>query len=744
MKKKIVALGVLGALLVSTAVYAQNYTGDGGRGKSLAVSEPRGIGLQPADQTLTTLVQGYFATTLGTYSAINVQNRMNTEAILKEAELQNESSAQDIGKILEVDYLLVGTITRTSTAFALTIEITHVQDNRAMARHSGTYTRPQIEDRTAVNRATLDLLGGMGVTLTALARAELQQAASPQTIQGQTALARGIVAQRNGTEVTALSYYYQASVFDPSLLEAANRGSVMTANIASGNIGNDTRNDIAWRRDWLARLTETEQYFDNLFKSSTPPYGLFYLTALERGSVDYTRETTSLSFKVNLHAFSAWFKLVPAAVLQAVRNGLDATGRKNDWGLANWPRQTVTNLNPFQERRNDFAIIFELVNDKNEVIGRQSLNLRGAWSFSFSSANEVSVNYQENNLQTVTFSAVDANKITDTLTIRVAGVNGANPETVTRNGSLQITALSEFPPSDFELSKEGVLTRYTGSGGNLVIPAAIWGEPVKTIGGNVFEGKGLTVVTIPDGITSIGDRAFAKCQQLRSVTIPDSVTSIGGSAFEGCESLTSVTLPDGVTSIGINAFWHCRSLTGVTIPGSLTSIGNAAFAGCALTSVTIPGSVTSIGDLAFMGCALTSVTIPGSVTSIGKSAFWSCRSLTSVTIPNSVTKIGSGAFSDCRSLTSVIIPAGVTTIGKRAFLDCRSLTSVTIPGGVTYIGYSTFRDCPSLTSVTFGTGSNIAGNDFDHDMSFDGNLAEAYSTGKAGTYIRRRNTWRKQ
>jgi hypothetical protein len=210
----------------------------------------------------------------------------------------------------------------------------------------------------------------------------------------------------------------------------------MTANISSGNIGNDTRNDIAWRRDWLARLTETEQYFDNLFKSSSPPYGLFYLTALERGSVDYTKETTSLSFKMNLHAFSTWFNLVPAAVLQSVREGLNATGRKNDWGLASWPRQTVSNLNPFADRRNDFAVVFELVNDKNEVIGRQSLSLRGDWGFSFSSSSEVSMNYQENNFQTVTFSAVNANKITDTLTIRVASVNGADPQTLTRNGSL--------------------------------------------------------------------------------------------------------------------------------------------------------------------------------------------------------------------------------------------------------------------------------------------------------------------
>ena len=35
-------------------------------------------------------------------------------------------------------------------------------------------------------------------------------------------------------------------------------------------------------------------------------------------------------------------------------------------------------------------------------------------------------------------------------------------------------------------------------------------------------------------VTSIGDEAFEKCSGLTSVTIPNSVTSIGGSAFSGC------------------------------------------------------------------------------------------------------------------------------------------------------------------------------------------------------------------
>ena len=73
---------------------------------------------------------------------------------------------------------------------------------------------------------------------------------------------------------------------------------------------------------------------------------------------------------------------------------------------------------------------------------------------------------------------------------------------------------------------------------DVVIPAAIEGKPVTAIGGMVFEGqKEIKSVTIPDGVISIGEGAFAYTG-LTSVTIGNSVTSIGSRAFKGCTGLT--------------------------------------------------------------------------------------------------------------------------------------------------------------------------------------------------------------
>ena len=257
-------------------------------------------------------------------------------------------------------------------------------------------------------------------------------------------------------------------------------------------------------------------------------------------------------------------------------------------------------------------------------------------------------------------------------------------------------------------------------------------------------------VVIEEGVTGIGEEAFASCVSMTSVSIPDTVTSVGkdafsrtkvsyttyddvkylgnetdkylvacglnsqdvvqfnihndckaiaGGAFENSSNLKGAYIPDGVISIGDDAFKNCHSLTSIVIPDGVTIIGSSAFENCdSLTSITIPDSVKSIGDYAFSGCySLTGITIPDGVTSIGSSAFQYCYSLTGITIPDSVTRIGDQAFYWCDSLTSITIPDSVTCIGNQAFENCDSLTSITIPDSVTSIGMQAFSGCNALT-----------------------------------------------
>ena len=124
-------------------------------------------------------------------------------------------------------------------------------------------------------------------------------------------------------------------------------------------------------------------------------------------------------------------------------------------------------------------------------------------------------------------------------------------------------------------------------------------------------------------VIEIRDNGFKKCTGLTSITIPNSVKTIGRSAFYECTSLTNITIPNSVKTIRSWAFYECTSLTNITIPNSVQNIEEGVFSHCtSLKNITIQGDVESIGKEAFGNCAnLTSIHIPASVTSIENDAF---------------------------------------------------------------------------------------------------------------------------
>ena len=155
---------------------------------------------------------------------------------------------------------------------------------------------------------------------------------------------------------------------------------------------------------------------------------------------------------------------------------------------------------------------------------------------------------------------------------------------------------------------------------------------------------------------------------MTSLTIPSGVTSIGNYTFQDCSGLTSLTIPSSVTSIGKNAFNGCSGLTSLTIPSGVTSIGNYTFNGCSgLTSLTLPSGVTEIGWYAFKGCSrLTTLTIPSSVTLIGLEAFSGCSGLTSIYVYlEKIPKLGPDVFTGCNAQNcTVYVPTGTVDAYK--------------------------------------------------------------------------------
>ncbi len=245
--------------------------------------------------------------------------------------------------------------------------------------------------------------------------------------------------------------------------------------------------------------------------------------------------------------------------------------------------------------------------------------------------------------------------------------------------------------------ENGVVTKYNGPGGHVVIPSGVTG-----IGSTLFfMNNTITSVVIPEGVTSIGWAAFSNCNNLVSVSLPDSLLSLDGSAFGECASLTEINIPAKVTALPADLFFKCTNLMKVTLPEGLKTIGDAAFSQCfQLTALDIPKSVFSIGEEAFYRCTgLTSIQIPEGITSVPKRCFWACTSLQSVQLPASLMTIGDSAFYNC-AITEITLPEQIKSIGSSAFSNCESLVSVVIPEGITTLKDHVFSGCSGLTSIT--------------------------------------------
>ncbi len=352
-------------------------------------------------------------------------------------------------------------------------------------------------------------------------------------------------------------------------------------------------------------------------------------------------------------------------------------------------------------------------------------------------------------LTSITFNSSATTIYSNECTIPIAAkIIGHNPSTA-KNYALKYNRTFELiasPESDFTFNPStGTVTGYTGSGGDVVIPAKIGGIDVTAIGEQAFNHcYDITSIKISDNVTTVGNYAFYECFGLTSLEIPDSVTTIGNYVFSNCTGLFYVNIPGYVTVIGNYAFNGCTGLTYINITDSVSVIGNNAFENCSgLTSIILSDSVISIGDYAFAQCSgLTSIIIPDSVTTTGFGVFYNCFGLTSIifnsptttiyddesTIPTAVIIIGDNpsaamdyavkynrTFFNFDSSTGTItgytgfegdirIPVtlggiAVVGIGDSTFADYTSLTSINIPGSITTIGNSAFAGCTGLTSI---------------------------------------------
>ncbi len=294
--------------------------------------------------------------------------------------------------------------------------------------------------------------------------------------------------------------------------------------------------------------------------------------------------------------------------------------------------------------------------------------------------------------------------------------------------------------SDFTII-DGILKRYTGPGGDVVVP-----DDVIEIGNMAFAGnRSVVSVTLPDSVKMISSSAFLRCENLSHISISEKTTEIDPNAFSHCKKLadsdgfvvingvlhhyygdadavtipagvvrindhvfahnklSSVSFPAGLKEIGKYAFLCCRNLSELVIPESVDRIGDSVFHNCErLRTVSLPKEMTSIGKSAFTGCSnLTEIQIPSGIDTLKESVFSSCTGLHSAVIPESVKKIEHHAFHLCGCLQSISLPESLESIGNSAFEGCKNLVELSLPDSVKSIGKEAFKGCTQLRSVRF-------------------------------------------
>ena len=247
--------------------------------------------------------------------------------------------------------------------------------------------------------------------------------------------------------------------------------------------------------------------------------------------------------------------------------------------------------------------------------------------------------------------------------------------------------------------------------------------------------KNAVYTTYPT-VTTIGDHAFAGCENLTEITLSNNVTTVGLEAFANCEALQTVQLGDNTSTFKERPFYHCTAIRSFLVsennqnfssedgilfdkdktilirfpnafssfyvtPPTVKTIATEAFASCADLKELGLSQVEEIGDAAFELCSgLQIVSFEhGYLKRIGARAFKDCTSLVGITLPISLIEIGDDAFNNCYDIVSLILPEATKSVGERCFYGNSGLQDFTIGAGVESIGSQAFYGCSKLQKL---------------------------------------------
>ncbi|MCM1223102.1 MAG: leucine-rich repeat domain-containing protein [Lachnospiraceae bacterium] len=206
----------------------------------------------------------------------------------------------------------------------------------------------------------------------------------------------------------------------------------------------------------------------------------------------------------------------------------------------------------------------------------------------------------------------------------------SNFATITTGEFVQFTQgdFSYAVKNSSEVAVTGVSSTFTSG----AVPAKITyqGKEYKVveIGGGSFAGTQITSLTLPEGIRAIGGTAFQNCSKLTSINFPEGLQSIGEKAFENSQ-LSVINLPNTVTSLGKQCF--PSTTKELTLSTSLTEIPEQMCMRSSITAIAVPEGVATIYNEAFYSSQKAiNISLPSTLKQVGHQTFYESTSVTTV------------------------------------------------------------------------------------------------------------------
>lgn len=258
-----------------------------------------------------------------------------------------------------------------------------------------------------------------------------------------------------------------------------------------------------------------------------------------------------------------------------------------------------------------------------------------------------------------------------------------------------------------------------GGGGNPEAEAQLSARTAELTG--VID-RTISGLTIPSGVTQIGEHAFDSCSALTEVTIHSGVTDIAANAFADNVSLATITFEgDTPPTVDADAFSNLPMDVEIVVPSAATGDYSAITEqveesvipwvtatdpnGSAYTYTYESGAVP---ENQFINWASCKVEMSNNITAIGNRAFANMQILSSLTLSTGITTIGEYAFQHAGGVTGTLSLPNIVTISEGAFQNMSGITAVELGENLTSIGDWTFIGCSSLSSITFHIPSPIS------------------------------------